>query len=137
MKGLNVLGLLLGAAAIGVGAAMAATNPSQSAYEEYATQQLTLYLSDNVCSKAPSFLGNSLQEQCVALVNDNQAQLKTIISSNTERQNYFLFSVYKTDLSASEFLPPFLSPSVPSYHVETVGAFQQFRIYKAEQIRQP
>ncbi|MDX2214691.1 MAG: DUF4359 domain-containing protein [Oculatellaceae cyanobacterium bins.114] len=126
MKGLTIGAYLVGAALVGVGVAMALTNPGQAAYDEYATEQLTQYLKDNACTQAPSLFGNRLQEQCGELLDDNQSKVRQFISRNTERQNFLILSVYKTDLAIAE-----LGPLLPSYHFETIGVFQQFYIYKA------
>jgi hypothetical protein len=132
MKGLKIFLFLLIAAIAGVGVAMAVTNPGQTAYDEFATQRLTEYLNESVCAKAPNLLGNVLQEQCLTLLQDNQAKITELISTNTERENFYIFSIYKTDLSAKELIPPVLSSSVPAYHFETVGLFGKFQIYKVE-----
>lgn len=112
-------------AAIGIG--MAATNPAPEAYDDYATEQLTIYLKDNACTQAPAVLGNFLQTQCAQLLNDNQEQIRRLIADNTDRQNWLLLSVYKTDLTVSDLLP--------SYHFETIGVFGNLYTYKAEQRR--
>lgn len=137
MKGLNIGGLLLGVAIAGAGVALAVTNPGQAAYNEFATEQLTAYLDENVCSRASdvNLFGDVLREQCGVLLQDNQTQLTALIESNTERQNYIIFSIYRTDLSADLLLPPILSQSVPSYHFETIGVFQRFQVYKAERMQ--
>lgn len=123
---------LIGAAIAGIGVAMAITNPDRASYNEYATQQLTNYLETNVCTKAPRVLGDVLQEQCVSILQNNQAEIRQIVASNTERQNFLVLSIYKTDLSAEQFIPPVISASVPAYHFETVGVFNRFIIYQAE-----
>jgi hypothetical protein len=136
MKGLKVFTYLLGAAILGVGIAMAITNPRQDAYNRYATQQLTAYLESNVCSEAPQVLGNLLVDQCVSLLRNNQTELAEIVAQSTQRQNFGILSIYKTNLSASQFIPPVISDSVPSYHFETLGVFQNFYTFKAEEQRQ-
>ncbi len=125
MKSLQVVGCLTGVALVGVGVAMAIANPGQAAYNEYAAQQLTAYLEENACPQAPQVLGNLLQNQCVTLLRNNQAEIQQIIDSRTERQNFGILSIYKTNLSVSQLLP--------SYHFETVGVLQNFYIYKAEE----
>jgi hypothetical protein len=77
-------------------------------------------------------LGDVLQEQCVSILQNNQAEIRQIVASNTERQNFLVLSIYKTDLSAEQFIPPVISASVPAYHFETVGVFNRFIIYQAE-----
>lgn len=112
---------------------MALTNPDQDAYDDFAVQQLSQYLKQDGCSKVPAILGNTLEEQCIALIDQNQAQLKEFISTSTQRENFWVLSVYKTNLSASQLLPPIVSDSIPAYHFETIGVFQRFHVYKAEQ----
>jgi hypothetical protein len=41
----------------GLGVVMAVTNPSQPEYEEYAVQQLTEYVKQEVCNSAPKIFG--------------------------------------------------------------------------------
>ena len=131
MKGLQVLTAIAGVALVGVGAAMALTNPDQDTYEEYAVEQLTDYLQRDICPKAPSILGNSLQSQCNSIIQSNQSQIKQLISKSTQRQNFILLSIYKTDLSIST-IAPFLPANVlPGYHFETVGAIDNFYTYQA------
>jgi Domain of unknown function (DUF4359) len=122
--GLYLVGLVL----VGLGVTMAVTNPSQASYEEYATQQLSAYLKDNTCADA----GELLRAGCNQLLNENQSEIQQLISANTERQNFGVVSVYKTDLSVGELLPSFLRSAVPSYHFETVGVLNGFHVVKAK-----
>ncbi|MBW4648730.1 MAG: DUF4359 domain-containing protein [Kastovskya adunca ATA6-11-RM4] len=127
MNGLQVVAAIAGTALIGVGGAMALTNPGQENYEEYAVEQLTTYLKEEVCTQnIPNTFENFLQRQCVSLVDTGRPQIRQIISETTQRQNYLLFSVYQTDLNVGPFLP--------AYQFESVGAFQQFYTYQAEKL---
>ncbi|MDJ0620488.1 MAG: DUF4359 domain-containing protein [Calothrix sp. MO_192.B10] len=103
---------------------MATTNPSQPKYEQYAVLKLTEYLKDNVCVKTPKILENIIKLNCNKLVDDANPQIKELISATTQRQDYILFSVYRTDLKLNSW--------VPAYTFETVGAFDQFYTYKAK-----
>jgi hypothetical protein len=132
MKPFKLASLLLGASLVGVGGAMVATNPSQEAYEVFATQQLTRYLesrSDQLCQDVPGPLRDLLRDQCGSMVrsllDSNQDQIRQLISRSTERQNFFVLSIYTTDLTVHELLP--------SFYVESVGVFQNFYIFTAEQ----
>ncbi|NEQ19249.1 MAG: DUF4359 domain-containing protein [Microcoleus sp. SIO2G3] len=125
MKKRNLLAYAIGAVLVAAGIALAATNPAPEAYDDYATEQLTTYLKDNACNQAPNLLGDFLQTQCAAILDDNQEQIRRLIVRNTDRQNWLLLSVYKTDLS--------LSSALPSYHFETIGVFGNLYTYKAEQ----
>lgn len=119
---------LVGMALVGLGVAMAVTNPSQASYEEYATRQLAAYLRENTCADA----GELLKDGCNQLLNENQSEIKELISANTQRQNFGVVSLYKTDLSVGKLLPSFLDNLVPSYHFETVGVFSSFHIVEAK-----
>ncbi len=102
---------------------MALTNPNQATYEEYATEQLTTYLKDEACTQAPKVFSNFLQRQCKSLLDTGRPQIQLIISKATQRQNFILFSIYRTNLD--------IGPYLPAYHFETVGAFQNFYVYQA------
>ncbi|MGG6297388.1 DUF4359 domain-containing protein [Leptolyngbya sp. AN02str] len=137
MKGQR-LALLASAALIGVALAMTLTNPDEPEYETFATQRLSVYLQDNVCTDLPTLLGNNLSNACVELVNTNQPQIRSLITKNTLRRDFTFLSLYTTDLRPQDLLPSdvqaFLPPgTLPAYRVETVGAFNRFWIYRAEQ----
>lgn len=121
MKKSTIALSVLGVTILGLGGIMAATNPSDETYEEYATAKLTQYLDENVCADA-----GFLKEQCTNLLVAGQEQLKQEITKRTEKQNWFILTIYKTELSAS------FIPFVPSYHVETLGAFNSLHIYKVQ-----
>lgn len=132
MKILQLITGIGGVALVGLGGAMALTNPPKDAYEEYAVQKLSTYLKDEVCAKAPNQLDflpkNSefLQNQCKSLVDTTRPQIQELISQKTQRQNLIIFSIYRSDLNAKAILP-----TLPDYHFETVGVFQNFFTYQA------
>lgn len=118
--------LRVGAIALaGVGILLALSNPGKKAYQEYATEQLGKYLKEKVCEDAPQIGGgNFLRHQCQTLVDTSRPQMEQLISSQTKRNNFLLFSIYQSDLS--------LAAPLPSYHVQTLGILHNFYIYKAE-----
>ncbi|MEA5580033.1 DUF4359 domain-containing protein [Nodularia harveyana UHCC-0300] len=124
---MKALSIILGSTALGLaafGVAMATTNPSQAEYEEYATQRLTEYLKEDVCSKTQNFLESLIKSQCDNLVDQASPQIREILSRSTEKQNYVIFTIYKTELK--------LSSLIPGYKFETVGGLNQFYTYMAE-----
>jgi hypothetical protein len=125
MKVPKVVTAIGGVALVGLGLVMALTNPGKDEYEQYAVEQLTTYLKDEACMEAPSVFGNFLQRQCKSLVDTGRPQIEQIIAEKTQRQNLILFSIYRTNLEVGPFLP--------AYHFETLGVFQKFYIYQAEQ----
>ncbi|HEY9299314.1 MAG TPA: DUF4359 domain-containing protein [Phormidium sp.] len=133
MKSWNIPQSLGTAIVTGLLVSLAVSNPSQSEYEEYATKELTEYLQQNVCPQAPKIWGKSLKRECKRLVNSNQSEIKDLISQSTERYNFVLFSIYKTELSITKVSPFLPSSLLPSYHFGTLGIGQKFYIYQAEQ----
>ncbi|MBW4434523.1 MAG: DUF4359 domain-containing protein [Pelatocladus maniniholoensis HA4357-MV3] len=137
MRFLNIMTYVgvFGLAALGV--VMTQTNPNQVEYEDYAAQRLTEYLNTNVCKKTPKFLENVIKFNCRQVVNSAQPQIREIIAESTERQDFIVFSIYRTDLNVNSLIPALrvdsVLPSTPGYKFETLGAFDQFYTYKAEQ----
>jgi hypothetical protein len=126
MKTLKLLVMALGLGVAGVGAVLAATNPDEAAFEEFALQQVKA----EGCKELPEVI----RSRCPQFVQDNQAQIKKMLIRSTERENYVFFSIYRTNLSARSLvpeLPMFLD--LPAFHLETVGLFGRFHIYEAAQ----
>jgi hypothetical protein len=117
--------LISSIAVIGVGSAMAITNPRRQAYQEYAAEKMGTYLKEEVCADAPQTLGDFLERQCNNLVDSGQKPLQEMIAQSTERHNYFLFSIYETNLS--------LMAGLPSYRFKTIGIFQNFFTYESQE----
>ncbi|MEA5573148.1 DUF4359 domain-containing protein [Calothrix sp. UHCC 0171] len=118
---LGVLGLFL------LGVVMTKNNPSQAEYEQYAVRELTGYLKSNICQKTPRIIG---EIEKIAGIKCNEAfdsvnpQIRDIIAATTDRQDFIVFSIYRTELKLNEW--------VPSYKFETVGALGNFYTYSAE-----
>jgi len=112
------------AALIVLGVAMTATNPSRAEYEEYATERLSKYIKEQGCSKTPSFLDNIIKFNCAKAIDSVNPQIKQIIKASTQKDDYVLFSVYRTNLQINSL--------IPSYKFETVGALDNFFTYKAQ-----
>lgn len=116
------IGAIIGAVGLtGLGIAMAMTNPSQEAYNEYAFTKLTQLAKAN-CQKIPLIK----KSECLSFLNSYQNQIQKIISQKTDRQDLIFFSIYTTNLSI-----PFL-PSSFSCEVKTLGIFQNLYTYSAE-----
>lgn len=109
----------------GLAIAMAIANPDTSTYEEYAVEQLTTYLKNDVCSQVPQAFETLVKNSCAELIDSNRPQIRQIIARGTQRQNFILFSIYRTNLSISSI--------VPLYRFQTIGIMQNFYTYSAEQ----
>ena len=125
MEVLRLLTVVGGTALVSTGTCLMMTNPGQHDYESYATDALTVYLKQEVCSQAPGEFGGFLRSHCKTLVDTGKPHIQKVIANQTIRQNYLLFSIYETEL----FLP---SP-VPSYQFETIGVFRHFYTYQADE----
>ena len=109
----------------GLVTAMAITNPDSSTYEEYAVEQLTTYLKSEVCTQVPKAFETLIKDSCASLIDSNRPQIQKIIVRSTQRQNFILFSIYRTNLS--------ITSVVPLYRFQTVGIMQNFYTYSAKQ----
>jgi len=122
MRNTSIAGILL----IGLGAIAFITNPQEQGYQKYANLALKTHLKDQVCTQVAEELGSWLEDRCHLLVNTTSPYLSEIITQQTKRHNFLLFSLYEADL-------PLPSP-LPDYRVETIGILGNFYTYKAEQL---
>jgi Domain of unknown function (DUF4359) len=125
MKLLTIMAFAIAAGLAAFGVGMAKTNPSQDQYEEYAVQRLSQYLKGDVCKKTSKLIENIINTSCDKIVDSANPQMQQLLSQTTERQDFFFFSVYRTDLRLNSWLP--------GYKFETVGAFDNFYTYTAEE----
>lgn len=118
--GLSVLGVI-----------MFKTNPSESKYQDYAVQQISDYANKNGCKKIPGLLEkltkSKISIKCEETLNQIKPQIRDAIASSTQRQDFFFFSIYRTEFDLGS-----LVPSLPLYKFESVGAFDNFYTYSAE-----
>jgi hypothetical protein len=111
----------------GLGVAAILTNPQSSDYEAYTGDRLNSYLKENMCAEEEqSGLGGILQSQCKLLLETATPQMGKLVTTQTERQNFFFFSFYESKLS--------LPAPLPSYQVNSIGIFKQFFVYRSEQV---
>jgi len=116
-----VLALLVGTLAI--------ANPSQRDYEEFAVEQLSYHLRNTVCNQLPPEF-EQFASECRSLgqtlIDIGRPQFQQLIFEQTERQDYILFSIYRTRLSFSTL--------TPIYQFHTLGILQQFYVYDVQQL---
>ena len=120
MKGLRSIATIGGVLLVGFGVATAVTNPGREGYERYAAERLGTFLKTEGCQKLP--FG---KEQCENEIDKRETDLQNLVASNTQRQNFLLFSVYQTELSLG-------LPFIPSYRFKTFAAFQSFYMFEAK-----
>ncbi len=118
----GVMGIII----IGLGAIAFITNPGEKGYQKYAEATFKTRFKDKVCAQVMEDWGVWLESQCHIVVNTASPYLTQIVSQQTERQNFLLFSIYQADL-------PLPSP-FPTYHLETVGILGNFYTYQAKKL---
>jgi Domain of unknown function (DUF4359) len=120
MKGWQIV--LLGIYAVGgIGVVMALTNPDRVTYEDYAVERVGSLARDQ-CDRAPAGFGIVLQGPCRAAIEAFKPQIRPLLAASTTRQNFVLFSLYKSDISI---------PAVNfNARVESIGIFNNFFTYK-------
>lgn len=123
MKPVSLVGLVVGAAAIG---GLVATNPDQVAYEAYALEQASTYFNDELCDQLPGAIADLFKQQCIELIQTGQPQIQALIHDRTRRINLGVLSIYKTHLEVPEV------SALPAYRVETLAIAGQFITYKAQ-----
>jgi Domain of unknown function (DUF4359) len=99
----------------------ALTNPDRAAYETYAVEQIGNLARDK-CNQAPGGFGVVIEGPCRAAIDAYKPQLRPLLAATTTRQNWGLFSIYRSDISI---------PAVNfQARVESIGIFNNFLIYK-------
>jgi hypothetical protein len=106
---------------LGVLIGLVVTNPDRAAYETYAVEQIT-DLAKAQCNRAPSEYGILLQGPCRTGIEIFKPQLRPLISANTQRQNWYVLSFYRSDVS--------IPGANFNGQVESIGLLNNFYIYK-------
>ena len=122
LKTKSIAGIML----IGLGAIAFLTNPQEQSYQRYADATLKDRLKEKVCAQVTEELGAWLESQCHTVVNASSPYLAQVVSQQTTRKNFLLFSIYQADL-------PLPTP-LPDYHIETLGILGNFYTYQAKQL---
>lgn len=115
---MKIIPIATGVIVAGLGAVLAATNPDRETYQRYAGDRLTEYLQTEACRQAGNF-----ESLCEDFVEDSQPQLERIIARSTDRQNFLLFSIYRTDLSVP-------LPGIPEVKSQSLGILNQLHTYE-------
>jgi hypothetical protein len=107
---------------VGIAIGLIATNPNRAAYETYAIEQIA-DLAKAQCNQTPSEFGTLLQGSCRNAIELLKPQLRSPIAANTQRQNWYFISFYRSDVSIPE--------ANANIHLETIGILNNFYTYKS------
>lgn len=116
--------------------ALTATNPTSEDYETFAVEQAKDYLKTEVCPEKLPLIGNALEEECQTFLDSEaaQPQLRAVIASGTDRQNFVLFSLYRTELAIDTLFPFIPRGLVPAYEIKSVGLARSLHLYGADSL---
>jgi Domain of unknown function (DUF4359) len=84
----------------GLSVALAANNPRQEHYTDFATQTVSKFLIRDLCranDHTPKLFDTMIKDGCQAFMQQGKTELHAFIAHNTERQNFILFSLYTTE----------------------------------------
>jgi Domain of unknown function (DUF4359) len=99
----------------GLSIVLAANNPRQEYYTEFATQTVSKFLIRDLCranDKTPKLFDTVIKDGCQAFMQQGKTEIHAFIAHNTERQNFILFSLYTTEF--------------PIRPLRVLGIFNQF-----------
>lgn len=119
--------LISGLIVLGIAGGMVATNPNRESYQNYAATEMNTRLKKEVCS---DLSGDFVKSQCESFLDMTKERMRGIVANSTQRQNYFLFSIYETEFNFSPI------PKVKSYQFTTVGVFNNFWTFEAKEQQQ-
>ena len=122
LKKVGIVGII----ATGIGAIALATNPGVAGYRQYADSKIKTESKEKICTQVALDAGGWLEGQCHILISTASPYLAEAITQQTERQNFYLFSIYQADLS--------LPKPLPEYHVATIGIFGNYYTYQAKKL---
>lgn len=117
-----------GAIVLALGAGLAITNPLPDRYASFAADYISNQLQTRTCQDAPDFL----QTACQATASQLRPTIAQVVLRNTDHQNFYLFSIYRTKLDLRELVPPPLGDKLPSYEAESLGIGSQIITYRTE-----
>ncbi len=124
--------LALGAGVTGV--ALAFTNPGLEEFESFAGDQLAELAVEEVCAHRLPMTLKLVIQNCPELIRSQHKVLGELARRNTRRQNFGLFSLYRTQIGGPTVLP-FLE--IPLYRVLTVAGAGRFRILRISSDNDP
>jgi hypothetical protein len=97
------------------------SNPGQAAYENYALDRIG-ELGREQCDRAPADFGVVLAAPCRAAIEAFKPQIKPLLAATSKRENFYLFSLYRSDISI---------PAVKFQgRIESIGIANNFFTYK-------
>ena len=110
--------------ATAAGLGLLLTNPDESEFEPFAADQLVTVAVEELCgdNNLP-LLARLVVHDCPRLIQSQRALLGKLALSGSQRRNFGLFSLYRTDLGGQSILPNW---SIPRYRALTLAVAGRF-----------
>jgi len=112
---------------------LASTNPGPDAFEEFAGDQLTRLLTEELCEPdgLPMVLRLVIRD-CPSMVRSQRRILGRVALEHTRRRNLWVATLYRTDLGGQELMG---SWRLPHYHALTLAAAGQFVLLRTDTLK--
>lgn len=133
-KPLSLIALVTVGVVSAIALALGGSNPSPADYSRFAQDRISTYLREEGCPKLTSEMDRlglmaflkpgSVGKNCALAVTLMQPQIRSWVLQNTRRRNFWLFSIYETDID--------LPGPLPHYHFATVGIATKLMTYEAQ-----
>ena len=128
----SVLGAGLAAVA---GLGLVVSNPDQTEFEPFAAEQLVSVAVEELCNdQGLPMLARLVVRDCPRLIESQRTLLGKLALSGTQRDNFGLFSLYRTDLGGQKLLPDW---SIPRYRALTLAVAGKFLLLPIGRIASP
>lgn len=111
------------------------TNPKTTTYEAFAVAEAKEFLATDACDRPLPLVGNSLKEECVQFVQSDASTplFLEMIRQGTQRQNWGLWSLYRTRLDVKRIMPALPQGLIPVYEVKSIGILNTVIVYQVEE----
>lgn len=117
---------LAAAAALAAGLGLMATNPGAADFEPFAADELVRVAVEEVCGNdGLPMLARLVVRDCPELIRSQRVLLGRLALLGSQRRNFGLFSLYRTDLGGQQVLPDW---SIPRYRTLTLAVAGQFLV---------
>lgn len=128
--GLPPWALGLGALVL-AGVGLAFTNPSPADFQAFAAERLVDEISEELCGEGglPVVLGLAIRN-CRGLVQAQRAPLAAVVAQRTQRRNFGVLSVYRSEVGGQSLL----RWRVPRFRSTVVAVAGQFVLISAQTV---
>ncbi|MFM9101206.1 MAG: DUF4359 domain-containing protein [Cyanobium sp.] len=100
------------------------TNPGRDDFEPFAAEQLTKAAVEELCDPSGlPVIARLMVRDCPGLIRSQRPVLGKLALAATQRRNFLLFSLYRTDLGGQQVLPDW---RIPRYRATTLAAAGRF-----------